>query len=873
MASALIAFVMTDVVGSSATWDRDPNAMNLSIALHDALVDSAARANHGERIKERGEGDSCFLTFSSPSNALRFCVDLLARLQAADWPGPSLRVRIAGHVGESFERARDHYGPTINRCARIRALAGPSQILLSDLFVRSIPDHDRAQFDLADLGVHRLKDLLVPERIWSIRGDGDEPLGQLKSLSSSPNNLPVQLTDFVGRRADIEALSELIRKSRIVTILGAGGLGKTRLAMQVGAELADDFVDGVWWIDLLGASEGAEKLDGLVAQAIGLKAPSDEEASATVSAWLSGRQCLLVLDNCEHVVAAASELVERLASISSAVRILTTSRHTLHAQGEATYSPPPMTFPPAGAIEPSALMEFESARLLVERTRLRNQSFQPTEENAAQLAEICRKLEGLPLAIELAAPKLALLGPKVLLERLDNLSRALSGGPARSSERHRTIEATITWSYRLLSDEEQALLRRLSIFAGTFARADACEIFGCGAFSVESVEDLTVSLQDKSFVNAAHREGEDRIYLLEPIRQYAAAQLSERSEYETAMDRLCAWIERRSAEVEARPEADSLREWQGLVASNVETFRKALRYSIEHRRVEQAFQLCIGIHRYWIHRSAFHEASTTIARALELGEGSNPALYARVANIAGAFSWFRGAYDEAETSIRRAIEAWDALGSKDQATGAIINLGLIAYRRGDFDAAAAEFQRGIDLAEATHNIGSAYMGAQNLATILRDRGDFAGAAELYERCLDRYRTKVDDHWLAVLSGNLAACYVKLGRVGDGIPLMLVAFEAFRNLENRERLEPLLVLTGHLALSAGNSELAERCLAKAVEIRANLEVQVEEGFESDLFHHLLERVGAPSKAKFNLEGLISESERWLRETPVTSLRLV
>ncbi|HEX2187131.1 MAG TPA: AAA family ATPase, partial [Chloroflexota bacterium] len=467
--SGTVTFLLTDIEGSTALWERDPEAMRVALARHDALMTAGIEAHSGVVVKSRGEGDSVFGVFARASDAVAAAIDLQRVLQAEAWPTEApLRVRMALHTGEAELRAGDYYGVAVNRCARLRAAEHGGQILLSgatrDLLERELP----AGVGLRDLGEHRLTALRRPERVFQVVIPGlpaDFP--PLRSLDTLTNNLPRQLTSFIGREAEIElARSRLLREDvHLLTLTGPGGTGKTRMALHLARLVADYFPDGVVFVALAPVQD-PRLVASAIAQELGLQEAGNRPLQESLKDWLRDKRLLLVLDNFEHILAAAPLVADLLATCPR-LKVLVTSRAVLHLTGEHQFSVPPLRLPDRAPLPPlERLSRYEAVHLFIDRAQSVKADFAVTSENAPAVAEICHRLDGLPLAIELAAAWIRLLSPQAMLARLERRLPLLTGGARDLPARQQTLRGAIAWSYDLLDEPEQRLFRRLAIFVG-----------------------------------------------------------------------------------------------------------------------------------------------------------------------------------------------------------------------------------------------------------------------------------------------------------------------------------------------------------------------------------------------------------------------
>lgn len=506
--TGVVTFLFTDVVGSGRLWAADAAAMAASLEVHDHVL-RAEIGTRGGYVFSTG-GDAFCAAFDRATDAVAAAVAAQERLAVAEWPGPAVPVRMGIHLGEAIERDGDYFGPTLNATARLMSAGHGGQVLLTDA-VRSAVD-----VDALDLGTHRLRDVAEPVRIWQVGGAAFPPLRAVGATT----NLPVPATRLLGREDDVRAVRTLLDEHRLVTLVAVGGTGKTRLAIAVADQELPHWPDGVWFVDLSRVAAAAE-VAAAVARALGLEVRGNP--AGEIAAYVAARQLLVVLDNCEHVVDACAELVEAVLAAGGRSKVLATTREWLDVDGERVVHVHPLDAGPDGA----------AVRLFVDRAVAVEPSFCLEDGNAEAVVEVCRRLDGIPLAIELAASRVGVLTPGELAAGLDDRFRLLSGG--RRRPRRRTLEATIDWSYDLLDPEEQRAFRLLGVFAGSFdleAVAAVTEVDRADAV------DLVEALYARSLVAAAD-DGPGRFRLLETLKAYAEDRLIDAGEAEAARERHC----------------------------------------------------------------------------------------------------------------------------------------------------------------------------------------------------------------------------------------------------------------------------------------------------------------------------------------------
>jgi predicted ATPase/class 3 adenylate cyclase len=626
--SGTVTFLFTDIEGSTQLWEQSPESMKSALARHDAILRDAVESNHGYVIKTTGDG--CHAAFSTAIDAakaslaaqrgLQNIAEFLDQPKALENPGVSLRVRMGLHTGEAEARAGDYFGQALNRAARLMAAGRGGQILVSRTTADLVREHLPADASLLDLGEHRLKDLIQPEQVFQLSAVGlPYEFPPLRSLNAIPNNLPLQLTSFIGREHEMDELNRILPRegTRLLTLIGPGGTGKTRLSLQLAAEQLSEFKDGVWLVELAPVSDPGLILQ-TVASVLSLREQLGMPLADIALNYLRAKQLLLILDNCEHLVEACAELAEQFLQVSLRLKILASSREALGVSGEIIYRVPSLSLPGQEHPSPEGLARSESAQLFVERATATNPKFSLTISNAPYVAQICQRLDGIPLAIELAAARATVFTPEQIAGRLDDRFRLLTGGSRTALPRQQTLRALIDWSYDVLTDDECRLLRRLSVFVGgwTFEAAEAL----CPDLDLL---ELLPQLVNKSLVVVDEEAGASRYRLLETIRQYARDKLLDHGEAEQTRKRHLAYFGELAENGETKLWTDEALLWVNRFEADHDNLRAAIAWGLDND-LDAALHIVAALPNFWFRRGYETEGRRLVEQALAKDEASRP---------------------------------------------------------------------------------------------------------------------------------------------------------------------------------------------------------------------------------------------------------
>ena len=753
--SAVTTFLFTDIEGSTRLWEQEPERMRPALARHDALARGVVEANRGIVVKMIGDG--VHAAFDDPLDAVMAAVQIQQALaDPAATHGVALHVRCGLHVGVFERRDNDFFGTVVNRAARIMSAAHGGQVLVSNAVAALVSARLPAEVGLVDLGAVRLRDLASPERLYQVRHpDLRRDFPPLRSLEGTPNNLPEQPTSFVGRETALREVNGLLRSSRLLTLIGAGGIGKTRLSLQAAAEALADHPDGEWFVELAPLTD-----PGLVPQAvasvIGVKEEAGRPVVEALATYVKDQRMLLILDNCEHVVHACAEVAKQLLQAGSRLKILASSREPLRLTGETTYPVQPLAVPaPTEHESPTALAQYESVRLFAERAVAAQPSFRVTSQNASAVIEICRRLDGLPLALELAAARVRGLAVEEIAARIGDRFRLLVNRDRTVLPRQQTLRALIDWSYDLLTSSERALFRRLAVFAGGWTLEAVHAVCASGAQDAMEVLELLSELVEKSLVTL-DAEGQ-RYRLLDTVREYARERLDAADEGSDARTRhlhhYVAFAE------QAKPELFGPDERKWLVRLDLER-ENLLSAHAWCDRVEDGaaigLRLVSAVKPYWLNRGLLALGYRVTVEAIGRA-GAQQRTPARCRGLfdAGQLCFFMGRYDEAQRLLSDSLAVARAIGDTTRVAAALQPLGMACLGQGDLATARGHLEEALALARGLGNKRGLAAALNALAQLRRVEGALEAALPLYEQMLTLARELGDREIVAIGLLNLA----------------------------------------------------------------------------------------------------------------------
>jgi predicted ATPase/class 3 adenylate cyclase len=816
--------LFTDIEGSTTLWERHGEAMRRALRLHDDVVRECVERCGGAIVKATGDG---FLAvFPSSPDALKAVIAFQQRLSsdtAADLP--PLRVRCGLDFGPVDARAGDVFGLHVSRAARVMDAAHGGQVLLTESVAADLEGRLPDDVSLRDLGSVRLRGIAAAVRVFQLAHPALRcEFPPLRHLEETPHNLPNPLTSFVGRAAELRDVADMLARHRLVTLLGMGGLGKTRLALRIARDALDRFPDGVWFVDLSPVRDPA-LVPVTIAQAFSLREEGAGSILDTLGAWLRPRTVLAVIDNCEHLVDAVADAAAALLQRAPSLRILATSREALRVDGEQIYAVAPLPLPHSDAED---ALGSTAAQLFVDRLRLQRPDFRPTAADALHIVDICRRVEGIPLALEIAAARANSLSLADISSRLRDRLRFLARGHHRGQERQRTMRALVAWSFDLLDPHCQTLFARLSVFAGGFDLEAAQAVCAATPVEREAIDDLLAILVDKSLVQCDGTGATARYHMLETLRDYAAERLAERGESEVLEQRHFHFYFEFAKEASRGLRERSQAAWLRRLELEHDTIRAALKLQLSPRGDPiLAVKLEVALQGFWVLQGYAGEGRQRIRETLALcAVREHPTAHGHALYLGGVLAWAQGDYPEAIDLLERCVRLRRDIGNETDIAAALSSLGVARVSAGDPERAREPENEALRLFRTLGDrVGEAIVLAQ-LAQISFELQDDAEALRLSAES-SRVAQEVG-HLELEAEGERTHAQVALAS-GDGD-------EALRRCErslqicsdagSRRDEAVSRALIGKVHLVSGEAGAARRELAIAVRALRDLELNAE-----------------------------------------------
>ena len=812
--SGTVTFLFTDIEGSTRIAQEHADTWEALRRTHHTLLHKAIEAHNGHVFQV--VGDAFCTAFHRPGEALRAALDAQRSLQAQAADEPALRVRMGLHTGEAETDGAGYSGYlTLSSAQRVMSAGHGGQVLLSqatcDLVQNELPEG----VTLRDMGEHRLKDLARPQHLYQVVvADLPSDFPPLRSLNARLHNLPIQLTSFIGRERERRELGELLVQKRLITLTGVGGTGKTRLALQVVAENVDAFADGTWLVELAALADPA-----VVPQAIASVFKVREEPGRpvleTLKDYLNNKHMLLVLDNCEHLIEACASVVHELLQAAPHIRVLATSRELLGISGECGFPVRSLSLPAPSAASADEILPFDAVRLFTDRAMAAQPEFQLADHNAHAVLRICSRLDGIPLAIELAAARANSLGIEQIAARLDDRFHLLTGGSRTALPRQRTLQATIDWSYRLLSEEERVMLRRLSVFAGGWDLEAAESVCPGTVIQANEVLDLLTHLVEKSLVLASEQSGAMRYRILETIRQFAQEKLDESEEAQAVRARHHQYYSDLVLQFQQGAQTGDHVKWIERIRAERDNYRAALDWALATRQPKLAFEMSSRLGWYGTYFFEAREARNWVERILAAVPEPS-ADRAKLIGRLGVVVMSQGEYAHARELFEEALAISEALEDRHLTGLSSYLLSTALYALGEEQKALQLEERGLELLQGGGHPEDEGLVLLSVADRARAKGDYARAVELSEKSLQLFRRANDKNRIHLALWSLGELSVRLNDLDKGSAYLrhgLLAATA-----NAPALPSLLTGFSLLANARGQAIRAAKLISAAIAVQ-------------------------------------------------------
>ena len=754
--SGNVTFLFTDIEGSTKLAQEFPDTLRSALEKHNCILRKAVESNNGIVFKIVGDAFCC--AFHNAADAVNAAIDIQTALANEKWDGAVIKIRIGIHSGKVEWNGNDYMGYiTLARVARVMSAAFGEQIIISNdahlLYLESatggsgtlrrnendqeslsLRDFDAKEITFRDLGERRLKDVIQPIRLFQVQAKGlREDFPPLKTLDARPNNLPVQLTSFIGRENEMNILKDVLNKTHLLTLTGAGGAGKSRLALQIAANVIDEFANGVWFVELAAISDSS-LLANVISDVFKLKEKPNKTSEDILVNYLKNKELLLILDNCEHLIEACSLLSEKLLINCPDLKIIATSREALRSQGEQTHNLLSLKFSdPKEKVSPEELINYESVRLFIERAITVEPSFRLNEDNTQALSEICYKLDGIPLAIELAAARTKILSVEKILQRLNDRFTLLTGGKRTALPRQQTLKALIDWSYDLLTGKEKILWRRLCVFSGGWTLEAAENICSDDDIKDFEVLELLGQLTEKSII--IYENERERYRILESLKYYGEEKLTESDEYENLIKKHLNYYKEMSEEAEPELDGKDVFLWLEKIESDHNNIQTAIYRSINERKnIDEAAILAGSMGRFWDIRGHYSTGKLLLDKILL--SGISRSVSGKVLYSNGFLLTKMGDYGTALEHYQKCLEIGGDTVDKNLVAGSLQGMGNVFYLQGKFEKAKKYYNESLEMRKESEDKRGTSNSLYGLGSVAYYQGDYELAKKHFHESLE-----------------------------------------------------------------------------------------------------------------------------------------
>ncbi|MBK8551580.1 MAG: tetratricopeptide repeat protein [Ignavibacteria bacterium] len=811
--SGSVTFLFTDIEGSTSLAQEFPDSLPSALEKHHAILTETIESNNGFVFEIVGDAFCC--AFEKAEDAVKAAVDAQLNLANEKWDNAVIRIRIGIHSGDAEWNGKKYRGYiTLARTARVMSAAYGEQIIISnDAYISAkekIPD----KISFRDLGERRLKDLKHPLRLYQIISKGlvsDFP--PLKTLEARPNNLPIQLTSFIGREDEMKQVKDLLKQTHLLTLTGSGGVGKTRLAMQIAADVIDDFDHGVWIAELSPVFE-PEILPNVIMKVLGLMEEPNRNTGDTLCDYLKDKKLLIILDNCEQLVDHCAALAEKLLRNSPGLKIIATSREALRCAGEQTHNVLSLNVPVPG-VENSIekLAQFEAVRLFIETAMAVDSEFRINKNNAPAIAAICYQLDGIPLAIELAAARIKILSAEKIHERLGDRFNLLTGGKRTALPRQKTLKALVDWSYDLLTEEEKILWRRLSVFSGGWTMEAAEEVCSDQNFKKEGMLELLNQLTSKSII-IYERENE-RYRILETLKQYGKDKLKEAKETEEILSKHLNYFMGLAEAAEQKLYGKDAQVWIEKLESDHVNLQSGIDWSLSGGDREKGIRLAESLWYFWDIRGHYSIGIILMQKFLDNAQDMSKSSLRKLLSRTGALTSNRGEFVNAVNFLEAGLKSSREINDKHNISFTLSRLGMTEQSRGNFEKAQKYHEESLALSRDSGKISESGDTLSQMGRLAYDRGNYDEAHKFYTKSLDLLRETGDKSRIAFSLNGLGIVAFKRGYYEQAEKFFNESLDLRREVGDIKGIAGSLGNLGNLTSDLGNYEQSQKYQEEAL----------------------------------------------------------
>ena len=821
--TGFVTFLFTDIEGSTKLAQDYPETLQSALEKHNVIMRNAIESNNGYVFEIVGDAFCC--AFEKAEDAVMAAVDAQLGLSNENWGEEVIKIRIGIHSGTAEWNGERYTGYiTLARSARVMSCGYGEQIIISENTFQLCKEKFEAEqensISFRDLGERRLKDVIHPIRLYQIISPGlREEFPPLKTLDARPNNLPVQSTSFIGRVEEIRQIRSLLKELHMLTLTGSGGLGKTRLVLQVAADVIDEFENGVWFVDLSALSD-PHLLTQSVTKSLGIHEHPNLPLEEALMDFLNSKEILIVLDNCEHIVQACSELAERLLSKISRLKVIATSREELRCAGERVHRLMSLKIPdPAGEFTLDSLIQNESVRLFTERAVLVNSNFRLNNDNARTVVQICNQLEGIPLAIELAAARTKIFSVEMINERLQDRFNLLSKGKRTAAARHQTLKSMIDWSYDLLSGKEKILWSRLSVFAGSWTIKASEYICSDEELKENEIFEILNSLTEKSIVN--YDAENERYRMLETLRQYGENILEQSAEKEIIFKKHLKYYSELAEASEPELRGADIKKWLEILESENDNFEKALSRSSNKQINELCMSLAGALGSFWEIKGYYTGGRRWFECVLSCCNQEVNAIRGKALFAAGTLARIQGEYALSKKFSRESLSIRRKLKNRSDVASSMQSLGHLAFVQTDYHTAEKYYNESLVIRSKLNDKAGIASSLNSVGNVTFNQGKYEQAFELYRESLEMKIEIGDKRGVAFTLINMGNAAFELGEYEKAKSLYKESLEVCRELGDKRGIASCLFNYGNLLLITGESDEARKQYEESLLIKQQI----------------------------------------------------